>query len=427
MQKRNQVTNIGFGIEEKDKTMLNSVYGLILAGGFGTRLWPLSRPSRPKPFLKLLENATLFSQTIKRLQTFLPMNRIFVSSGNEMQNLILETESNFPCENIFVEPCSRNTAPAIGLAAIRLMKADPEALMVVLPSDQLIEPVETFTETLLNAINFIQKNPQSLLTLGILPTFASTDYGYIKALNQLSCSFSKKETSQKNDPCQKNQIPIDNSKELWEKDIPNQSWEILNVDAFYEKPSLEKAKDYFQSGHYFWNVGIFVWKARTIFELLCQFEPELGQRLQNIQKILKDNGQIIETQIEVFRSEFSQMPKISIDYAVLEKASQVVVLPVSFRWDDLGTFQALDRISAQKKDENGNLVQGTKLIAQNAQNNIILGQENEANEKRIALIGVHDLIVVQTPDLTLIVPKENENQIKNLLASSQEKDFLDYL
>ncbi|MDO4587760.1 MAG: sugar phosphate nucleotidyltransferase [Planctomycetia bacterium] len=407
--------------------MLNSVYGLILAGGFGTRLWPLSQPSRPKPFLKLLENGTLFAQTIKRLQTFLPMNRIFVSSGNEMQNLILETESNFPCENIFIEPCSRNTAPAIGLAAIRLMKTDPEALMVVLPSDQLIEPVETFTETLLNAITFIQKNPQSLLTLGILPTFASTDYGYIKASNQLACSFSNKEKTQKNAHCQNNNGSIDISNGFSEKDILNQTRKILNVDTFYEKPSLEKAKDYFQSGHYFWNAGIFVWKARTIFELLCQFEPELGQRLQNIQKILKENGQIMENQTEFFRSEFSQMQKISIDYAVLEKASQVVVLPVSFRWDDLGTFQALDRNSAQKKDENGNLVQGTKLIAQNATNNIILGQEKETNKKRIVLIGVHDLIVVQTSDLTLIVPKENENQIKNLLDSSQEKDFLDYL
>ncbi len=411
----------------------SSVYAVVMAGGKGTRLWPESRSGFPKQFLSFDGSASLLEMTIKRLSPLIPAERIFVSGTETFADLFSKTLSFLPKENILLEPCARNTAPTIGWAAVELLKRDPDPIMIVLPSDQFIGPNDLFQKYLTAAIQLVNESSDRLVTLGIIPGFPHTGFGYIKKGNVLRSPESR---------------------------IIKKIYDIqpFLADRFTEKPPLEIAQRYFNSGRYLWNSGIFIWNARTILDIIGQCEPELLTALNRIKRTGSVNA---------FRKYYSALKSISIDYAVMEKAKNVVVLPAEFHWDDLGSFISLARLHPEKQDAFGNVAFHTETAVVDSENNIIRrltspmdiipsaaqnGTEFEMNvetdSKKLAngqsdhkkdetekmngrhltaLIGVNDLIVVEAKDVLLIVRKDLENKIPELLKKLENESGRTYL
>ena len=367
------------------------LHAVIMAGGSGTRLWPESRTSRPKQFLRFGEE-TLLGATVARLGALVPMERVCVVAGRSMQPLVAESLPGLPPDNLIAEPAARNTAPCIGLAAIKLLKEDPDAVMVVLPADHIITPATRFCETIRFAVDLIDEVPERLVTLGIKPTFPSTSYGYIQRGNRLMTPVAAAQT------------------EL------SGAYEVVK---FHEKPPLATAERFLDDGHYSWNAGIFVWRARTILDLIDRFEPEIGQRLRMIADYWTS-----PKRREILETEFIAMKKISIDYAVMERAESIVVIDAPFEWDDVGTWCALDRIHADQIDADGNLALGMQLLAVNARRNIVRGNDSE---RLVALLGVEDLIVIETDQATLIAKKESEELVRNVIEELKNKGMQKYL
>jgi mannose-1-phosphate guanylyltransferase len=367
-----------------------------MAGGSGTRLWPESRVSRPKQFLRF-GGGTMLAETVSRLDTLVPPERICVVAGNSMKPLVYESLPALPRENFIAEPAARNTAPCIGLSAVKLLQDDTDAVMLVLPADHVITPDKLFRDAASFAAELIDKSPECLVTLGIKPTFASTSYGYIQRGNELKHNDNN---SSSNEQRNKQRLAFD-------------------VVKFHEKPPVATAEKFLADGNFYWNAGIFVWRAKTILELIERFEPEIGERLRRIADAWKSTKRD-----EVVTREFAEMKKISIDYAVMERAESIVVIESPFQWDDVGTWCALDRVNADKIDENGNLPLGTKLLAIDSRNNIV--RANDA-EHLFALLGVENLIVVQTEQATLIAKKDSEELVRKVIAELGSKGLNEYL
>ena len=342
--------------------MLHAVF---LAGGVGKRLWPESSERRPKQFLKLLGDQTLLETTAERIEPMIPRERQLIVTGQSMVPLVYESFPGLDLNRIVAEPVGRNTASSIGLAAIRVLRDDPDATMVVLPADQVIRQEQLFRETIRFAAKLVEEEPGRLITLGIKPTFPASGYGYIEQNERITG--------------------------------PNDRFEAFSVKRFHEKPDRSQAEEFLASGQFCWNAGIFVWKARTILEQLRHHEPEIADRLDTIASsvIRGDFPEILER-------EFAAMKKISIDYAVLERAENILVLNAEFDWDDVGTWTALDRIHAGKHDAAGNLVLNAQLLATDARRNIV--KSHDPNHV-FALVGVDDLVVIHTAEATLIAKK----------------------
>lgn len=385
-----------------------SVYALIMAGGSGTRLWPESRKACPKQFLRFDWERSLLEGTVKRLESFISRERIFVSGMESAAGLLSKTLTDLPEENFLLEPCSRNTAPSIGWGAVRLLQKDPNAVMIVLPSDHFIEPIEKFQEYLKSAIRLVQESPDRLITLGIIPTFPHTGYGYIKK--------GKKLRSPESDQIKN-----------------GQGIQPFTVERFMEKPPLETAKKYLSSGKYFWNSGIFVWRARTILDTLGRYESELLKTLDRIKRVRSEKS---------FRDLYSSLRSISIDYAVMEKAENIIVLPADFHWDDLGSFISLARLHPENQDDFGNISFHSEIAALDACDNIvrrIRGGKNASDfaasknksgispQHLTALVGVDDLIIVEADDILLVVRKDLENKIPELLKKLDADDYKKFL
>jgi mannose-1-phosphate guanylyltransferase len=360
-----------------------------MAGGSGTRLWPESRVSRPKQFLRF-GGGTMLAETVSRLDTLIPPERICVVAGNTMKPLVYESLPDLPRENFIAEPAARNTAPCIGLSAVKLLQDDADAVMLVLPADHVITPDKLFRDSVCFAVELIDKSPERLVTLGIKPTFASTSYGYIQRGNELK-----------------------------HNDNKNEQRLAFDVVKFHEKPPVETAEKFLADGNFYWNAGIFVWRAKTILELIERFEPEIGERLRRIAEVWRS-----AKRDEVVAREFTEMKKISIDYAVMERTDSIVVIESPFLWDDVGTWCALDRVNADKIDADGNLPLGTKLLAIDSRNNIV--RANDANHL-FALLGVENLIVVQTEQATLIAKKDSEELVRKVIAELDNKGLNEYL
>ena len=290
------------------------LHAVIMAGGSGTRFWPASRKERPKQLLALSGERTMLQSTVDRLEGLVPPERLRIATTARLVDPIAEQLPDVARDAILVEPCKRDTAPAIGLAAVHLLRDDPDAVMAVMPSDHVIRPPETFRAALETARDLVQEDPSRLVTFGIRPTYPAESFGYIERGEALATT-------------------------------PD-SHHAFAVACFREKPKAEIAEEYLASGRFYWNSGIFVWKARTILDELAKNRPAIVEHLNKIGRAIgtPDYQSVLET-------EFAAIDPISIDFGVMEHAENVVVIEAPFEWDDLGSWRALERL--RKPDETG--------------------------------------------------------------------------
>jgi mannose-1-phosphate guanylyltransferase len=360
-------------------------YAVIMAGGEGKRLWPLSRQNRPKQMLKILDGKTLLNQCFERLSGVFDHRNILIITNAGYADLVRENLPDLPSGNVLAEPMVRDTAGAIGLAASVLAKYDPDATMAVFTADHIIRPTEVFQQTVRDGLAFINHNPDAMITFGISPTHPSTQLGYIKLGSSQKCS-----------QCEN---------------------QVLKVEAFKEKPNTATAQEYCESGQYCWNSGMFIWKAKTILSHLFKLLPESQEPLKKIQADW--DGPYQE---ETLKAWFPRLPKISIDYAVMEKAANVYAIRLNCRWLDMGSFAALADIISS--DENNNIVVAgaSKLI--NCKNSIIV---TEDSGHLIAAIGLQNMVVAHSPDATLVCPIDDTAKLKELLENIKSSGCEKYL
>ncbi len=344
---------------------------LIMAGGRGERFWPRSRRNLPKQFLSLTDDGkTMIQHTVDRILPVVRMEDIYIVTNQDYKKLVREQLPNIPEENILCEPVGKNTAPCIGLAAAHMEKKYRDAVMVVLPSDHLIKYNSMFADTLTDACEIAEEDG-NLVTIGIMPSYPETGYGYIKFKSE-----SKNEKSVRS----------------------------YSVERFVEKPDLDTAKEYVNSGEYLWNSGMFLWKVSTVLGEFQKFLPEVAKGLVRIQEAVgtKEEESVLER-------EFRKFPSVSIDYGIMEKAENIHILPGTFGWDDVGSWLAIERF--HKSNEFGNVVEGN-VISIDTKDSILLGQD-----KLIAAVGIEDLIVVDTKDAILICDKDSTQDIKKVIEN----------
>ena len=360
-------------------------YAVIMAGGTGKRLWPLSRRKRPKQVLKLLDGQTLLGRCFERLVPVFDTRNILALTNIEYADVVHENLPDLPFNNVIAEPVVRDTTGAIGLAATILTKYDPDAVMALLTADQLIEPPEVLQQALADAFTFIAGNPDALITFGIKPTFPSTQLGYIKCADPRQC--------------------------------PKCSNTVYSVEAFKEKPDQETAAQYVASGAYSWNSGMFVWRAKTILANLQKFLPEATEPLRRI-----GSAWDTATQEKTLQEWFPKLPKISIDYAVMEKAAEVHAIRLDCQWLDMGSFAALADVI--KSDENNNVVVAGASELLDCRNDIIVTEEKG---HLIAAIGLQDIVIAHTPDATLVCHVSQTERLKTLLEKIEQRGRTKYL
>ncbi len=344
---------------------MDKTFALIMAGGVGTRFWPKSRTKLPKQYLALTGGETMIQAAVRRFRNLLPDDRIFVVTTKEQESLVNEQLPWVGKENIIYEPMGKNTAPCIGLSAIHIQAHDPDAVMIVAPADHLITNTEEYQHVLKNGAKIIRENPSALVTIGIEPTYPATGYGYI----------------QRGEPLQGNH------------------GNAFKVKAFAEKPNLEVAQQFYSSGEFLWNSGTFLWRADTILSELDELMPDLYDSLLKIKSVINKPDLHKVTEI-VYKEIFSE----SIDYGVMEQASNVIVLEGTFGWSDLGSWQEVFKLASKNKD--GNVVFG-KPILKNVTNSYI-----ETSDRVVAVLGVDNLIVVDTPDALLICDRKHSQDVK---------------
>ena len=347
--------------------MNKNYYAILMAGGVGSRFWPVSTTEFPKQFHDMLGSGeTLIQKTFSRLAKLIPTENILILTNENYNQLVLEQLPMVKQEQVLLEPAMRNTAPCILYASLKIQKLNPNAVMVVAPSDHWIEDEMAFAENLQQCFDFCSKE-NALLTLGIQPTFPNTGFGYIE----------------------------------YDKNDINP---IKKVNQFREKPNYETAKMFLDSGNFLWNGGIFIWSVIAITEAFEKFQPQMNALF------LKGSASYNTQEEKVFIEEnYGFSENISIDYAVMENAKNVYVLPATFDWNDLGTWGSLHE--KLDKDENNNAVVNAKVILENASNNIIRSDA----DKLIIIDGLHDYIIVDKDGILLIYPKSKEQDIKSIV------------
>ncbi|MCA9057726.1 MAG: mannose-1-phosphate guanylyltransferase [Planctomycetaceae bacterium] len=355
------------------------LHAVVMAGGSGTRFWPQSRRSLPKQLLRLHGDRTMIQQTLDRCAGWISPENAWVVTNAVQAPRTAEQLPELPAENLLVEPAARNTAPCVGLAAIQILQRDPDGIMFVMPADHVIQSVEAFQTAGRAAAALVEEEPDRLVLFGVTPTFPSTGYGYIERGELLSTT------------------------------APH----AFAVQSFREKPARELAEEYLRAGSFYWNCGIFCWKASTIVAQLRQHAPELHARLMSIAEGLNSGT-------DVLAAEFPQMPSISIDYAVLEKASQVVVIEAPFTWDDVGSWLAVPRLAGM--DEHGNTVDGLHIGSDTC--GCII---RTTDRHLVATLGVQDLIIVHTDDATLIAHRNDSEQIREILSQLETRQLTDWM
>ncbi|HBI57709.1 MAG: mannose-1-phosphate guanylyltransferase [Duncaniella sp.] len=342
----------------------NHRYCVIMCGGVGSRFWPYSRADRPKQFIDFFGTGrTLLQMSYDRILPVVPRENVIVVTNERYAPLVKEQLPDLDPSNILLEPARRNTAPCIAWAAYHIIARDPEASMIVTPSDHLITNENVFEHCVLTGFDFVERN-DALLTFGINPTRPETGYGYIQIGEEAEQG-------------------------------------ILRVKTFTEKPNLELAKVFLESGEFFWNSGIFLWKASTIIEAIHKYVPDLAN-LFDYGKA--DFGTPAETAF--IDANFASSPAISIDFAVMEKADNVYVQCVSFGWNDLGTWSALYDNSPKNRD--ANVTQNCKVLAYESTGNIFAVK----GDKLVVVDGLKDYIIADAGDVLLICPKSEEQRIK---------------
>jgi mannose-1-phosphate guanylyltransferase len=398
---------------------------VIMAGGAGTRFWPESRAARPKQFLPLAGERTMLQMTLDRLGPLANEQNVWVLTAAPLVDAVAKQLPQVPRERILGEPCKRDTAPCIGLAALMISRHDPDATMVVLAADHVIRPAEKFQEAVSLAASLVQERPRRIVTFGIKPTYPATIFGYIERGEPLE----KAEERQKAEGRRQKggQESGVGSQELKSPAHPftRSPAHLLtcspahpptyHVAQFREKPPADIAEEYVASGRFYWNSGMFVWKAATILSALEERQPETISRLKTI---VAAAGRPDFS--EVFNREFAAIKGISIDYAVMEHAQEVAMVEAAFDWDDLGTWQAVARQSPA--DADGNTIAG-RHVGMSTANSIIRTDEQHL----IATVGVNDLIVVHTPDATLVANRHDEESVRRIVKLLEERGWMEYL
>jgi len=347
-----------------------NIYGVIMAGGGGTRFWPLSRATAPKQFLNITGEDSMINDTIKRIKDVIPTENILIVTNKAQEKILNEViQEDIPKENVLVEPVGRNTAACIAYAAIVIKKRYGDSVMAVFPSDHYIKNVDEFQRVLRSACS-IAENTEKLVTMGIEPTYPSTGYGYIK----------------------------------YDKDrsLPAGNKTAYEAVEFVEKPSVPKAKKYLESGNYLWNSGMFVWKSSVILNNFRRFLPRLYRNIEKIEPFLgtPEEGKAVEDIYPI-------LPSISIDYGVMERSDEVVVIPGDFGWNDVGCWDSLG--SVFPPDENGNITKGD-FVDIETRNSIIY-----SNSRFVAAVGLENMIVVETSDALLVCSKEKAQDVKKVV------------
>ena len=355
---------------------------IIMAGGKGERFWPQSTLSRPKHLLPIVGDKPMLAQTVDRLAGIVPLENVMIITNQEQLEAVQEVCPELAPAQIIGEPQGRDTAAAVGLATFLVKKQNPQASFAIIPADHVIHDHAAFAQTVNYAFSQAEEQ-EVLVTIGIEPTYPATGYGYIHR---------------------------------GEKKHEEGENQFFAVERFVEKPNFETAESYIASGEYFWNAGMFVWQVESIENALRAFTPSLYAALQKIEAALLADENIAD----VLAREYPLLEKISIDYAVMEKAQNVTTIPARFDWDDVGEWPAVERHFP--KDEAGNVLRGSGLV-QSSSNNIVVGEDDHL----IALVGVEDLIVVKTEGATLICHKEKAQEIKALVKTLGNTDQWQHL
>ena len=356
-------------------------YAVIMAGGSGTRFWPWSRQKNPKQLLKITGKNTMIRQTVDRISSEIPPENIYAVTTSFLADSMRKELSFLPERNIISEPFGRNTAACIGLAATIIFKRDVEAIMAVMTADHVIEPADVFLRGLRCAEGLAMET-DVLVTFGIKPKDPSVNYGYIQRS---------------------------------QNGINTDGFMVYDVEAFTEKPDRATAENFVQSGKYYWNSGIFVWSVSTILQGIQKYMPTLASGLTRI-------GESLDSPHEstVIHDEYKRFENVSIDYGVMEKISNVKMIEADFRWDDVGSWLALERLNSP--DQQNNTVLG-KHCGINSHGNIIIGDQ----ERLITTLNVSDMIIVNTKDVTLVCDKNNAEDIKKMIDVLKEKGLNSYL
>ena len=344
-----------------------------MAGGVGSRFWPVSTQHFPKQFHDMLGTGeTLIQKTFNRLARLIPSENIFILTNERYNDLVFEQLQGVTKRQVVLEPAMRNTAPCILYASLKIQKENKDAVMIVAPSDHWIEDEDTFSENVKTAFDFCASN-DALMTLGITPTFPNTGYGYIE----------------------------------YDKTSTN---EIKSVNQFREKPDYETAKTFLDQGNFLWNAGIFMWSVKTVINTFKSNQPELFE-------LFESGFNVYNTELEddFIRDNYGKAENISVDYAIMEKSGNVYVIPATFDWNDLGTWGSLyDKLD---KDKNANAVVNSKVLLEDSNGNMIRSKK----DKIVVVDGLNDYIIVDKDEVLLIFPKEKEQDIKKVLQNVKAK------
>ncbi|WP_373207921.1 mannose-1-phosphate guanylyltransferase [Clostridium paraputrificum] len=343
---------------------------LIMAGGKGTRFWPLSTEEKPKQFLNLIGDKTMIQMTVDRILPIIPIERVFVCTGERYVDFVKEQLPNIPDRNIIVEPEGRNTAPCVALSAMIIKRYYKDSTMVVLASDHLIGKEEEFRNIILKSKEFLNDYTTAIVTLGMTPNRPETGYGYI---------------------------------EVGEKELDGNSIGVNRVNRFVEKPNKEKALEYLEKGNFLWNGGMFMWRVEGILSKVKEYMPSTYEALSGIEEV-----EDYEIQRYVYEN-YKNTEATSIDYGILEKSDEIYVVPSDINWDDIGSWDAMERYI--KKDASGNIIVGKSKV-NNAINNLIVSAG-----KKIIVDGVDNIYILECQDSILIGKKNSISDLRYLKES----------
>ena len=352
--------------------MNKNYYAILMAGGVGSRFWPVSTSGFPKQFHDMLGTGdTLIQKTFSRLSNLIPKENIFILTNEKYNDLVLEQLPEVTQRQVVLEPAMRNTAPCILYASLKIQKENPDAVMIVAPSDHWIEDEQAFTNNVHQAFEYCSKN-DALMTLGIPPTFPNTGYGYIE----------------------------------FDKNTRN---DIKEVSQFREKPDYATAKEFIAQGNFLWNAGIFMWSAKSVVKAFQNFQP-------NLFELFEKGISVYNTDFEddFIRDNYGKAENISVDYAIMESAKNVFVSQATFDWNDLGTWGSLyDKLD---RDDDNNAIVNAKVLAEDASGNMI----RTAKEKLVVVDGLNDYIIVDKEDVLMIYPKSKEQDIKQIVSEVKD-------
>lgn len=364
----------------KEQSAHSNTYAVIMAGGTGTRFWPKSRLNRPKQLLKFFGGDSLLRETATRVLPLLDWSHIYVVTNKSYEPLIKEELPELPDSNIILEPENKDTAACIGLAAVKLSCVNPQATMVCMPADHYIGECDPFCKTVDQAVALANQR-NCLITFGIPPTSPKTNFGYIKRGEQI--------------------------------EVEGLTGSVFMVDQFLEKPSRQRAISFLKAGNYLWNSGIFVWNVLTILNAIERYMPKLSAGLSRIKEYCSSTEEK-----SVISEEYKKFTAMSVDYGIMERATDVLVLPGHFQWEDLGSWTALENILAP--DSWGNVANGQHLGMDTA------GCIIDTEEKLVATLGIRDLIIINTNDAVLVCSKDRDQDIKKLVESLGSADYSKY-